>query len=177
MLGLHEYTSQLKIMYCLINLSCCNQTIFLKESPSTTYSIVRCFSCWSGIVKQHQSILEELKLYTLRVFKTIYLIRILLLMSHYWTRTRSYYGREFIRFRRLLSQSVQQDRQYISSAEVTLILTFWTFSLKKLMSYFWYWSQYMGRWARKLCSSVMRYLHTLKGGANMVQATVRLPMN
>lgn len=192
MLGLHEYTSQLKDSYnVLLDKPVLLQSDYIFEIYQKAHQqLIQLFDALAagqrvGIVKQHQSILEELKLYTLHtpsiqndlphqnftfdepLFNTELEPEVItvenLSDSADWT---------------VLSQSVQQDRQYISSAEVNRnfdpdLLDIFLEEADELLEGI---DTDLNIWVGEqenfaALNNLMRYLHTLKGGANMVQAT------
>ncbi|KHO17312.1 chemotaxis protein CheY [Acinetobacter baumannii] len=192
MLGLHEYTSQLKNSYnVLLDKPVLLQSDYIFEIYQKAHQqLIQLFDALAagqrvGIVKQHQSILEELKLYTLHtpsiqndlphqnftfdepLFNTELEPEVItvenLSDSADWT---------------VLSQSVQQDRQYISSAEVNRnfdpdLLDIFLEEADELLEGI---DTDLNIWVGEqenfaALNNLMRYLHTLKGGANMVQAT------
>ncbi len=192
MLGLHEYTSQLKDSYnVLLDKPVLLQSDYIFEIYQKAHQqLIQLFDALAagqrvGIVKQHQSILEELKLYTLHtpsiqndlphqnftfdepLFNTELEPEVItvenLSDSADWT---------------VLSQSVQQDRQYISSAQVNRnfdpdLLDIFLEEADELLEGI---DTDLNIWVGEqenfaALNNLMRYLHTLKGGANMVQAT------
>lgn len=192
MLGLHEYTSQLKDSYnVLLNKPVLLQSDYIFEIYQKAHQqLIQLFDALAagqrvGIVKQHQSILEELKLYTLHtpsiqndlphqnftfdepLFNTELEPEVItvenLSDSADWT---------------VLSQSVQQDRQYISSEQVNRnfdpdLLDIFLEEADELLEGI---DTDLNIWVGEqenfaALNNLMRYLHTLKGGANMVQAT------
>lgn len=192
MLGLHEYTSQLKDSYnVLLDKPVLLQSDYIFEIYQKAHQqLIQLFDALAagqrvGIVKQHQSILEELKLYTLHtpsiqndlpqqnftfdelLFNTELEPEVItvenLSDSADWT---------------VLSQSVQQDRQYISSAHVNRnfdpdLLDIFLEEADELLEGI---DTDLNIWVGEqenfaALNNLMRYLHTLKGGANMVQAT------
>ncbi|MEO9281166.1 Hpt domain-containing protein [Acinetobacter sp. WA-87] len=192
MLGLHEYTSQLKDSYnVLLDKPVLLQSDYIFEIYQKAHQqLIQLFDALAagqrvGIVKQHQSILEELKLYTLHtpsiqndlphqnftfdepLFNTELEPEIItvenLSDSADWT---------------VLSQSVQQDRQYISSVQVNRnfdpdLLDIFLEEADELLEGI---DTDLNIWVGEqenfaALNNLMRYLHTLKGGANMVQAT------
>lgn len=192
MLGLHEYTSQLKDSYhVLLDKPVLLQSDYIFEIYQKAHQqLIQLFDALAagqrvGIVKQHQSILEELKLYTLHtpsiqnalpqqnftfdepLFNTELEPEVItvenLSDSADWT---------------VLSQSVQQDRQYISSVQVNRnfdpdLLDIFLEEADELLEGI---DTDLNIWVGEqenfaALNNLMRYLHTLKGGANMVQAT------
>ncbi|WP_212510942.1 hybrid sensor histidine kinase/response regulator [Acinetobacter seifertii] len=192
MLGLHEYTSQLKDSYnVLLDKPVLLQSDYIFEIYQKAHQqLIQLFDALAagqrvGIVKQHQSILEELKLYTLHtpsiqndlphqnftfdepLFNTELEPEVItvenLSDSADWT---------------VLSQSVQQDRQYILSAQVNRnfdpdLLDIFLEEADELLEGI---DTDLNIWVGEqenfaALNNLMRYLHTLKGGANMVQAT------
>lgn len=192
MLGLHEYTSQLKDSYnVLLDKPVLLQSDYIFEIYQKAHQqLIQLFDALAagqrvGIVKQHQSILEELKLYTLHtpsiqndlpqqnftfdepLFNTELEPEVITVEnssdSADWT---------------VLSQSVQQDRQYISSAQVNRnfdpdLLDIFLEEADELLEGI---DTDLNIWVGEqenfaALNNLMRYLHTLKGGANMVQAT------
>lgn len=192
MLGLHEYTSQLKDSYnVLLDKPVLLQSDYIFEIYQKAHQqLIQLFDALAagqrvGIVKQHQSILEELKLYTLHtpsiqndlphqnftfdepLFNTELEPEVItvenLSDSADWT---------------VLSQSVQQDRQYISSEQVNRnfdpdLLDIFLEEADELLEGI---DTDLNIWVGEqenfaALNNLMRYLHTLKGGANMVQAT------
>ncbi|MEN8407914.1 Hpt domain-containing protein [Acinetobacter seifertii] len=192
MLGLHEYTSQLKDSYnVLLDKPVLLQSDYIFEIYQKAHQqLIQLFDALAagqrvGIVKQHQSILEELKLYTLHtpsiqndlphqnftfddpLFNTELEPEVItvenLSDSANWT---------------VLSQSVQQDRQYISSEQVNRnfdpdLLDIFLEEADELLEGI---DTDLNIWVGEqenfaALNNLMRYLHTLKGGANMVQAT------
>jgi len=192
MLGLHEYTSQLKDSYnVLLDKPVLLQSDYIFEIYQKAHQqLIQLFDALAagqrvGIVKQHQSILEELKLYTLHtpsiqndlpqqnftfdepLFNTELEPEVItvenLSDSADWT---------------ILSQSVQQDRQYISSVQVNRnfdpdLLDIFLEEADELLEGV---DTDLNIWVGEqenfaALNNLMRYLHTLKGGANMVQAT------
>ncbi len=192
MLGLHEYTSQLKDSYnILLDKPVLLQSDYIFEIYQKAHQqLIQLFDALAagqrvGIVKQHQSILEELKLYTLHtpsiqndlpqqnftfdepLFNTQLEPEVItvenLSDSADWT---------------VLSQSVQQDRQYISSAQVNRnfdpdLLDIFLEEADELLEGI---DTDLNIWVGEqenfaALNNLMRYLHTLKGGVNMVQAT------
>lgn len=193
MLGLHEYTSQLKESYdVLLDKPLLLQSDYIFEIYQKAHQqLIQLFDALAagqrvGIVKQHQSILEELKLYTLHTpsiqndLSQQDSISVELLFniepeleavvtveslsdSADWT---------------VLSQSVQQDRQYISSTQVNRnfdadLLDIFLEEANELLEGI---DTDLNIWVGEqenfaALNNLMRYLHTLKGGANMVQAT------
>lgn len=192
MLGLHEYTSQLKDSYnVLLDKPVLLQSDYIFEIYQKAHQqLIQLFDALAagqrvGIVKQHQSILEELKLYTLHtpsiqndlpqqnftfdepLFNTELEPEVITVEnssdSFDWT---------------VLSQSVQQDRQYISSTQVNRnfdpdLLDIFLEEADELLEGI---DTDLNIWVGEqenfaALNNLMRYLHTLKGGANMVQAT------
>ncbi|PJF05213.1 hybrid sensor histidine kinase/response regulator [Acinetobacter seifertii] len=192
MLGLHEYTSQLKDSYnVLLDKPVLLQSDYIFEIYQKAHQqLIQLFDALAagqrvGIVKQHQGILEELKLYTLHtpsiqndlphqnftfdepLFNTELEPEVItvenLSDSADWT---------------VLSLSVQQDRQYISSAQVNRnfdpdLLDIFLEEADELLEGI---DTDLNIWVGEqenfaALNNLMRYLHTLKGGANMVQAT------
>lgn len=193
MLGLHEYTSQLKESYdVLLDKPLLLQSDYIFEIYQKAHQqLIQLFDALAagqrvGIVKQHQSILEELKLYTLHTpsiqndlsqqdsisveplfsiepeLEAVVTVESLS-DSADWT---------------VLSQSVQQDRQYISSTQVNRnfdadLLDIFLEEADELLEGI---DTDLNIWVGEqenfaALNNLMRYLHTLKGGANMVQAT------
>lgn len=193
MLGLHEYTSQLKESYdVLLDKPVLLQSDYIFEIYQKAHQqLIQLFDALAagqrvGIVKQHQSILEELKLYTLHtpsiqndlsqqdsisvepLFNIEPELEAVITVeslsdSADWT---------------VLSQSVQQDRQYISSTQVNRnfdadLLDIFLEEADELLEGI---DTDLNIWVGEqenfaALNNLMRYLHTLKGGANMVQAT------
>ncbi|MFI8124346.1 Hpt domain-containing protein [Acinetobacter sp. ABJ-A23_2] len=193
MLGLHEYTSQLKESYdVLLDKPVLLQSDYIFEIYQKAHQqLIQLFDALAagqrvGIVKQHQSILEELKLYTLHtpsiendlsqqdsisvepLFNIEPELEAVVTVeslpdSGDWT---------------VLSQSVQQDRQYISSTQVNRnfdadLLDIFLEEADELLEGI---DTDLNIWVGEqenfaALNNLMRYLHTLKGGANMVQAT------
>lgn len=193
MLGLHEYTSQLKESYdVLLDKPVLLQSDYIFEIYQKAHQqLIQLFDALAagqrvGIVKQHQSILEELKLYTLHtpsiendlsqqdsisvepLFSIEPELEAVVTVeslpdSDDWT---------------VLSQSVQQDRQYISSTQVNRnfdadLLDIFLEEADELLEGI---DTDLNIWVGEqenfaALNNLMRYLHTLKGGANMVQAT------
>ncbi|MDR2248357.1 Hpt domain-containing protein [Acinetobacter sp.] len=188
MLGLHEYTSQLKESYdVLLDKPALLQSDYVFEIYQKAHQqLIQLFDALAagqrvGIVKQNQSILEELKLYTLYSPDTQNNLALQdascsvepepdvgvttenLSNSVDWS---------------ILSQSVQQDRQYISSSEVNRnfdvdLLDIFLEEAEELLEGI---DTDLNIWVGEqenfaALNNLMRYLHTLKGGANMVQAT------
>ncbi|MFI8010877.1 Hpt domain-containing protein [Acinetobacter sp. ABJ_C4_1] len=193
MLGLHEYTSQLKESYdVLLDKPVLLQSDYIFEIYQKAHQqLIQLFDALAagqrvGIVKQHQSILEELKLYTLHtpsiqndlsqqnsisvepLFNIEPELEAVVTVeslpdSADWT---------------VLSQSVQQDRQYISSTQVNRnfdadLLDIFLEEADELLEGI---DTDLNIWVGEqenfaALNNLMRYLHTLKGGANMVQAT------
>ncbi|MDQ9826599.1 Hpt domain-containing protein [Acinetobacter sp. 163] len=193
MLGLHEYTSQLKESYdVLLDKPLLLQSDYIFEIYQKAHQqLIQLFDALAagqrvGIVKQHQSILEELKLYTLHTpsvhndlsqqdpasVEPLFNIEPEpeaavtvenLSDSADWA---------------VLSQSVQQDRQYISSTQVNQnfdpdLLDIFLEEADELLEGI---DTDLNIWVGEqenfaALNNLMRYLHTLKGGANMVQAT------
>ncbi|WP_445535815.1 Hpt domain-containing protein [Acinetobacter sp. G18] len=192
MLGLHEYTSQLKDSYnILLDKPVLLQSDYIFEIYQKAHQqLIQLFDALAagqrvGIVKQHQNILEELKLYTLHtpsiqndlphqnftfdepLFNTELEPEVItvenLSDSADWT---------------VLNQSVQQDRQYISSVQVNRnfdpdLLDIFLEEADELLEGI---DTDLNIWVGEqenfaALNNLMRYLHTLKGGANMVQAT------
>ncbi|MFI8144782.1 Hpt domain-containing protein [Acinetobacter sp. ABJ_C5_2] len=193
MLGLHEYTSQLKESYdVLLDKPVLLQSDYIFEIYQKAHQqLIQLFDALAagqrvGIVKQHQSILEELKLYTLHtpsiendlsqqdsisvepLFNIEPELEAVVTLeslsdSADWT---------------VLSQSVQQDRQYISSTQINRnfdadLLDIFLEEADELLEGI---DTDLNIWVGEqenfaALNNLMRYLHTLKGGANMVQAT------
>jgi len=188
MLGLHEYTSQLKESYdVLLDKPALLQSDYVFEIYQKAHQqLIQLFDALAagqrvGIVKQNQSILEELKLYTLyspdlqnnlasqdASFSVEPEPEVSVTTENSsnsvdWT---------------VLSQSVQQDRQYISSPEVNRnfdadLLDIFLEEAEELLEGI---DTDLNIWVGEqenfaALNNLMRYLHTLKGGANMVQAT------
>lgn len=195
MLGLHEYTSQLKDSYnVLLDKPVLLQSDYIFEIYQKAHQqLIQLFDALAagqrvGIVKQHQSILEELKLYTLHTPS----IQNDLSQQNF-TFDESLFNIELesevpevIRVENssdsadwtLLSQSVQQDRQYISSTQVNQnfdpdLLDIFLEEADELLEGM---DTDLNIWINDqenfaALNNLMRYLHTLKGGANMIQAT------
>ncbi|MFW6526063.1 Hpt domain-containing protein [Acinetobacter baumannii] len=193
MLGLHEYTSQLKESYeVLLDKPALLQSDYIFEIYQKVHQqLIQLFDALAagqrvGVVKQHQSILEELKLYTQYTpdlsndlpqqdstsFESISNIEpepeVVATVENFsdsadWA---------------VLGQSVQQDRQYISSTQVNRnfdadLLDIFLEEAEELLEGI---DTDLNIWVSEqenfaALNNLMRYLHTLKGGANMVQAT------
>ena len=185
MLGLHEYTSQLKESYeVLLDKPTLLQSDYIFEIYQKAHQqLIQLFDALAagqrvGIVKQHQSILEELKLYTQYTpdlsndlpqqdstsFEPISNIEqepeVVATVENFsdsvdWA---------------VLGQSVQQDRQYISSTQVNRnfdadLLDIFLEEAEELLEGI---DTDLNIWVGEqenfaALNNLMRYLHTLKG--------------
>ncbi|TDM62824.1 hybrid sensor histidine kinase/response regulator [Acinetobacter sp. KU 011TH] len=195
MLGLHEYTSQLKDSYnVLLDKPALLQSDYIFEIYQKAHQqLIQLFDALAagqrvGIVKQHQSILEELKLYTLHTpsiqndlpqqnftfDESLFNIELESEVPEVITAENLSGSADWT----LLSQSVQQDRQYISSTQVNRnfdpdLLDIFLEEADELLEGM---DTDLNIWINDqenfaALNNLMRYLHTLKGGANMIQAT------
>ncbi|MDS7943474.1 Hpt domain-containing protein [Acinetobacter sp. V110_1] len=195
MLGLHEYTSQLKESYdVLLDKPMLLQSDYIFEIYQKAHQqLIQLFDALAagqrvGIVKQHQSILEELKLYTLHTpsiqndlsqqdstfDESLFSIELETEVPEVVTVESLPDSADWT----VLSQSVQQDRQYISSTQVNRnfdadLLDIFLEEADELLEGI---DTDLNIWVGEqenfaALNNLMRYLHTLKGGANMVQAT------
>ena len=185
MLGLHEYTSQLKESYeVLLDKPALLQSDYIFEIYQKAHQqLIQLFDALAagqrvGVVKQHQSILEELKLYTQYTpdlsndlpqqdstsFEPISNIEpepeVVATVENFsdsvdWA---------------VLGQSVQQDRQYISSTQVNRnfdadLLDIFLEEAEELLEGI---DTDLNIWVGEqenfaALNNLMRYLHTLKG--------------
>lgn len=194
MVGLYEYTNQLKDSYkILLDRPDLLQSDYIFEIYEKAHQqLIQLFDALAAgqrvsIIEQHQNILEELRLYTQHVpslnFEPL---------ESYQEVIEPSFNAAIEKIRNeplisiedvsndpaLMSQSVQLDRQFISSEHVNRyfdpdLLDIFLEEAEELLEGI---DTDLNIWVGEqenfaALNNLMRYLHTLKGGANMVQAT------
>ncbi|MCG9511943.1 Hpt domain-containing protein [Acinetobacter pittii] len=182
MVGLYEYTNQLKESYdILLERPDLLQSDYVFEIYQKAHQqLIQLFDALAAgqrvsIIEQHQNVLEELKLYTQH-------IPILNIEPTFNTEVEQTTNKPLIENvfsdQVTIGQSVQLDRQFISSEHVNrhfdpdlldIFLEEADELLEGMDTDLNIWVNDQGNFAA--LNNLMRYLHTLKGGANMIQAT------
>ncbi|MDD9314648.1 hybrid sensor histidine kinase/response regulator [Acinetobacter lactucae] len=182
MVGLYEYTNQLKESYdILLERPDLLQSDYVFEIYQKAHQqLIQLFDALAAgqrvsIIEQHQNVLEELKLYTqhipsLNVEPTF--------NSEVEQTTNEPLIENVFTDQITIGQSVQLDRQFISSEHVNRhfdpdLLDIFLEEADELLEGM---DTDLNLWINDqenfaALNNLMRYLHTLKGGANMIQAT------
>lgn len=182
MVGLYEYTNQLKESYdILLERPDLLQSDYVFEIYQKAHQqLIQLFDALAAgqrvsIIEQHQNVLEELKLYTQH-------IPILNIEPTFNTEVEQTTNKPLIENvftdQVTIGQSVQLDRQFISSEHVNRhfdpdLLDIFLEEADELLEGM---DTDLNIWVKDqenfaALNNLMRYLHTLKGGANMIQAT------
>ncbi|WP_368678503.1 Hpt domain-containing protein [Acinetobacter lactucae] len=182
MVGLYEYTNQLKESYdILLERPDLLQSDYVFEIYQKAHQqLIQLFDALAAgqrvsIIEQHQNVLEELKLYTQH-------IPILNIEPTFNTEVEQTTNEPLIENvftdQVTIGQSVQLDRQFISSEHVNRhfdpdLLDIFLEEADELLEGM---DTDLNIWVKDqenfaALNNLMRYLHTLKGGANMIQAT------
>ncbi|WP_447508170.1 Hpt domain-containing protein [Acinetobacter lactucae] len=182
MVGLYEYTNQLKESYdILLERPDLLQSDYVVEIYQKAHQqLIQLFDALAAgqrvsIIEQHQNVLEELKLYTQH-------IPILNIEPTFNTEVEQTTNKPLIENvftdQVTIGQSVQLDRQFISSEHVNRhfdpdLLDIFLEEADELLEGM---DTDLNIWVKDqenfaALNNLMRYLHTLKGGANMIQAT------
>ncbi|RSO37373.1 hybrid sensor histidine kinase/response regulator [Acinetobacter lactucae] len=182
MVGLYEYTNQLKDSYdILLERPDLLQSDYVFEIYQKAHQqLIQLFDALAAgqrvsIIEQHQNVLEELKLYTQH-------IPILNIEPTFNTEVEQTTNKPLIENvftdQVTIGQSVQLDRQFISSEHVNRhfdpdLLDIFLEEADELLEGM---DTDLNIWVKDqenfaALNNLMRYLHTLKGGANMIQAT------
>lgn len=182
MVGLYEYTNQLKESYdILLDRPDLLQSDYVFEIYQKAHQqLIQLFDALAAgqrvsIIEQHQNVLEELKLYTQH-------IPILNIEPTFNTEVEQTTNKPLIENvftdQVTIGQSVQLDRQFISSEHVNRhfdpdLLDIFLEEADELLEGM---DTDLNIWVNDqenfaALNNLMRYLHTLKGGANMIQAT------
>ncbi|RSO53623.1 hybrid sensor histidine kinase/response regulator [Acinetobacter lactucae] len=182
MIGLYEYTNQLKESYdILLERPDLLQSDYVFEIYQKAHQqLIQLFDALAAgqrvsIIEQHQNVLEELKLYTQH-------IPILNIEPTFNTEVEQTTNKPLIENvftdQVTIGQSVQLDRQFISSEHVNRhfdpdLLDIFLEEADELLEGM---DTDLNIWVKDqenfaALNNLMRYLHTLKGGANMIQAT------
>ncbi|MDD9318759.1 Hpt domain-containing protein [Acinetobacter lactucae] len=182
MVGLYEYTNQLKESYdILLERPDLLQSDYVFEIYQKAHQqLIQLFDALAAgqrvsIIEQHQNVLEELKLYTqhipsLNVEPTF--------NSEVEQTTNEPLIENVFTDQITIGQSVQLDRQFISSEHLNRhfdpdLLDIFLEEADELLEGM---DTDLNLWVNDqenfaALNNLMRYLHTLKGGANMIQAT------
>ena len=193
MVGLYEYTNQLKDSYkVLLERPDLLQLDYVFEIYQKAHQqLIQLFDALAAgqrvsIIEQHQNVLEELKLYTQHIPS----LNVELLETHqeiiestFNTEVEQTTNEPLVSTENvftdqiLMSQSVQLDRQFISTEQVNCnfdpdLLDIFLEEADELLEGM---DKDLNIWVNDqenfaALNNLMRYLHTLKGGANMIQA-------
>jgi chemosensory pili system protein ChpA (sensor histidine kinase/response regulator) len=193
MVGLYEYTNQLKDSYkILLERPDLLQSDYIFEIYQKAHQqLIQLFDALAAgqrvsIIEQHQNVLEELKLYTQHIpslnveplethqeiIELTFNTEVEQTTNEPLVSTENVFTDQI-----LMSQSVQLDRQFISTEQVNRnfdpdLLDIFLEEADELLEGM---DTDLNIWVNDqenfaALNNLMRYLHTLKGGANMIQA-------
>ncbi len=194
MVGLYEYTNQLKDSYkVLLERPDLLQLDYVFEIYQKAHQqLIQLFDALAAgqrvsIIEQHQNVLEELKLYTQHIpslnieplethqeiIESTFNTEVEQTTNEPLVSTENVFTDQI-----LMSQSVQLDRQFISTEQVNCnfdpdLLDIFLEEADELLEGM---DKDLNIWVNDqenfaALNNLMRYLHTLKGGANMIQAS------